>query len=87
MPVTAVLGASRAELLPLLVCPVPGADTMQATWDAVCAVAVGGRHMLFWAIEILGHAFRALLDSLFSGKAKTRFLASFLGIVEDSLIY
>ena len=36
---------------------------------------------------VLGHAFRALLDSLFSGKAKTRFLASFLGIVEDSLIY
>ena len=59
----------------------------QATWDAVCAVAVGGRLMLFWAIEILGHAYRALLDSLFSGKAKTRFLASFLGIVEDSLIY
>jgi len=56
--VAAVLGASRAELLPLLVCPVPGAETLQGAWDAVCAVAVGGRVMLFCWVLFLSCSFR-----------------------------
>ena len=54
----AVLGASRAELLPVLVWPVSGAETLQAAWDAGCAVAVGGRVMLFCWVLFLSCSFR-----------------------------